>query len=165
MKEVLEDEPKTADLPLLVGSLAHFLFILVCCQVIRFIANLLVNDRRLRVYIEESICTLQLCMNNFELSVITEVYGFSGYAVGLFFTSISYSLTFQDGLADPSECLDKYCKRQMGARECFSRSLFSVMGAGASYRACKVFWSLGVIPEHVVSFQGLQPCTASLQVS
>lgn len=148
----------------LVASISHFAFILISAQTSRFLANKFIHDRLLRVIAEEFICTAQLCTNNFELGVVTEVYGFSGYAIGLFFTSLSYSSTFEDGTADPSECLDKYCKREMGPKECILRSVASVGGAAISYRASKVFWSFGMIPEHTAAYKGLQQCAASLQV-
>ncbi|OQV22776.1 hypothetical protein BV898_03213 [Hypsibius exemplaris] len=153
------------DMPPLIASISHALFVLFCCQVSRRLANTFIGDRLIRAAVEEFICTVQLCVTNFELGVVTEVYGFSGYAVGLFVTSISYCLTFENGTADPSECLWNLCKRQISPTEFLLRSVFSVAGAAISYRAAKVFWSLDLVPEHGMAWEGAQLCTASLQVS
>ncbi|XP_055336696.1 aquaporin-11-like [Paramacrobiotus metropolitanus] len=147
------------------ASIAHFAFIILYCQIARFLSNRLITSPLYRIAVEEFICTVQLCASNFELGVVTEVYGFSGYALGLFFTSMSYSLTFEDGTADPTECLDKWLKRQIGVSECVLRSALSIGGAAVSYKAAKMFWAFRLIPEHANSFEGAVLCTASLQVS
>ncbi|GAV08278.1 AQP8 [Ramazzottius varieornatus] len=149
----------------LVASLGHFIFVLLLSQAARYLANTFIHNGLYRVAIEEVICTIQLCMNNFELGVITEVYGFSGYALGLFFTSLSYSFTFENGTADPSECLGNYCTKQIDLKEFLWRCAASLTGAAISYRLSKAFWAFQLTPAHVLAYQAPQLCTASLQVS
>nr|G5CTG8.2 RecName: Full=Aquaporin-11; Short=AQP-11 [Milnesium tardigradum]AEP14565.2 aquaporin 11 [Milnesium tardigradum] len=148
--------------PLLI-SILHILFIISICQLCRYVSNVLVKHSLARIAIEEFICAVQLCATNFELGVITQIYGFSAYALGLFFCSFTYTFTFQDGTCDPSECYEKFCKREMSAREAVLRATFSIMGAAVSYRFAKIFWSFGLMATHM-DFYKNESCDASLQV-
>ena len=149
-----------------VASIGHCLFLIACCQGLRHFADKLIPNRLLRVSLEEFICTLQLCACSFELGVVTEAYGFSGYAVGLFLTSLTYSLTFRHGgTADPSECLWNVCQGNISPLEFLVRSASSLSGALVSYQAARLFWLLQLVPEHGLAFAPPSLCTASLQVS